>query len=99
MNRIKPFLTWQFFIGVFIGLIIGSTLSLFLYMKNLDIGRIKKDQKLIIQEQQIINKKQDVIIKIFWKIKKEREATEEILEWNKKAFQYEPKEEEHEIEN
>lgn len=62
--KLKRFLTWQFFIIAFpafiIGLILGSTLSLFLYLKNIDVADIKKDHDYLEREYEMLRKKQTI---------------------------------------
>ena len=61
--------TWQFFVGAFIGgltcFIIGIILSTFLYMKNIDIGNVRRDQKYLIKEMKELTKERQAINKIF----------------------------------
>jgi len=82
--------TWQFFVGAFIGgltgLIIGVIGMTYLYMKNIDIGNVRKRQEYLIREVKELTKERQQLNYIF----KERGLIED---WNKKAV-IKPKEEE-----
>ena len=75
---IKQILKWQFFLGIFIGLILGAVLATFLYMKNIDIFEIRKRQEHLIWEVKELRKERQEINYIF----KERGL---IKDWNEKA--------------
>lgn len=60
MRFLKPLLTWQFFLGVFIGLILGAVLATFLYMKNIDIKGIKKDHEYLLKQYEIFKKERAI---------------------------------------
>lgn len=75
---IKHILRWQFFLGIFIGLVLGAILATFLYMKNLDVFEIRKRQEHLIQEVKKLTKEREQINYIF----KERGL---IKDWNEKA--------------
>ena len=76
--KVKPLLKWQFFLGIFIGLILGAVLATFLYMKNIDLGDVRKRQVYLIQEVEKLRKERQELTYIF----KERELIED---WNKDA--------------
>ena len=75
--KTKQLYTWQFFVGAVIGgftfFILGAGLGTFFYMKNIDLGGIKKDQKYLIQEVDELTKERQQINYIF----KERGLIEE----------------------
>ena len=79
---IKRLYKWQLYlIGLIIfifGLIAGSTLSLFFYMKNIDIYNVRKRQDYLIREVKELRKERQQINHIF----KERGL---IKEHNEKA--------------
>lgn len=81
--KTKRLYTWQFFLGVFIGglvcFIIGVIFATFLYMKNIDIFEVRKNQAYLIQEVEELRKEREQINYIF----KERGLIEK---WNKKAI-------------
>lgn len=82
----KRLFKWQLFIAVFIiGLIVGSTLSLFFYMKNVDVFEIRKRQEYLIKEVEELKKERQR----FMYILKEKGL---IKEWNEQAV-IEPEEE------
>ena len=62
---IKPLLKWQFFLGIFIGLIVGAVLATFLYMKNIDLGEVRKNQEYLIKEVRELTKERQAINEIF----------------------------------
>ena len=62
---IKHILKWQFFLGIFIGLVLGAVLATFLYMKNIDIFEIRKRQEDLIQEVKELTKEREQINYIF----------------------------------
>jgi len=74
--------TWQFFVGAFIVgftcFIIGVVYSTFLYMKNIDIGNVRKRQEYLIREVKELRKERQQLNYIF----KERGL---IKDWNEKA--------------
>ena len=88
---IKRLYKWQLYLIAFVififGLIVGSTISLFFYMKNLDIFEIRKRQEELSQEVKELRKEREQIMYIF----KERGLIED---WNKQAIIIEPEEEE-----
>lgn len=57
---IKRLLTWQLFLGFFIGLVLGSTLATFLYMKNIDFASIKKDHEYLKKQYEIFKKERTI---------------------------------------
>lgn len=57
---IKHILKWQFFLGIFIGLVLGAVLATFLYMKNLDVAGIKKDHEYLKKQYEMLKKKQTI---------------------------------------
>lgn len=67
--KTKRLYTWQFFVGAFIGgftcFIIGAVLATFLYMKNIDIGNVRKRQAYLIKEVKELRKERQAIIYIF----------------------------------
>ena len=80
---IKRLYKWQlyliaFFIA-FICFVLGAILATFLYMKNIDIGNVRKHQEYLIKEVKEIRKERQQINYIF----KERGL---IKEYNKKAI-------------
>lgn len=75
----KRFFTWDFFVGILLGILIGAVLATFLYMKNIDIANIRRDQKYLIQEVEELTKERQEINYIF----KERGL---IKDWNKQAI-------------
>ena len=79
---IKRLYKWQLYLIAFIififGLVVGSTISLFFYMKNIDLLDVRKRQEYLIREVKEIRKERQAINYIF----KERGL---IKEWNDKA--------------
>lgn len=75
----KRLFTWDFFVGIFIGMLIGVVLATFLYMKNIDLANIRQDQKYLIQEVKELTKERQEINYIF----KERGLIED---WNEQAI-------------
>ena len=67
--KIRRLYTWQFFVGAFIGgficFILGAVLGTFLYMKNIDLGEVRKNQEYLIQEVGELTKERQAINKIF----------------------------------
>ena len=67
--KTKQLYTWQFFVGAFIGgftfFILGAVLGTFLYMKNIDIGNVRKRQDYLIQEVKELTKERQGINHIF----------------------------------
>lgn len=87
--KIKRLLTWQFLVGFimfFVGLIIGSILSLFFYIKNVDVFAVRERQEYLIQEVEELNKEREDIVYIL----REKGL---IQDWNEKALIIEPEEE------
>lgn len=80
---IKRLYKWQLyliaFIIAFVFFILGAILGTFLFMKNIDLGGIRKNQAYLIQEVDELNKERREIMYIF----KEREL---IKEWNEQAI-------------
>ena len=76
---IKQILKWQFFLGIFIGLVLGAVLATFLYMKNIDIFEVRKNQDYLTREVKELRKEREEINYIF----KERGL---IKEHNKQAI-------------
>lgn len=76
-------LTWQFFIGAVIGgfvcFILGAVLATFLYIKNIDIANVRKNQAYLIQEVKELRKEREELMYIF----REKGLIEE---WNEKAI-------------
>jgi len=74
---IKRLYKWQLyliaFIIAFVFFILGAVLGTFLYMKNIDIGNVRKRQDYLIREVKEINKERGEIMYIF----KERELIKE----------------------
>ena len=87
--KTKRLYTWQFFVGAVIGgftcFILGAVLATFLYMKNIDIFEVRKNQDYLIQEVKELTKERQEINHIFkeWGL---------IKDWNEKAV-IKPKEE------
>ncbi|TES91637.1 MAG: hypothetical protein E3J87_07340 [Candidatus Cloacimonadota bacterium] len=75
----KRLYTWQFFVGVFIGLVLGAVLATFLYMKNIDMGNVRKRQEYLIREVRELRKERGQINYIF----KERGL---IKDWNEQVI-------------
>lgn len=73
----KCLLTYQFFIGAVIGgficFILGAVLATFLYLKNIDVANIRRDQEYLIQEVEELRKERQELTYIF----KERELIKE----------------------
>jgi len=67
--KIRRLYTWQFFVGAFIGgftcFILGAVLATFLYVKNIDIFEVRKNQAYLIQEVGELTKERQAINKIF----------------------------------
>jgi len=80
---IKQILKWQLFLGIFIGLILGAVLATFLYIKNIDLGNVRKRQTYLIQEVEELKKERQQIMYIF----RERGLIED---WNQRAIVVEP---------
>lgn len=76
---IKHLFKWQFFLGIFIGLVFGAVLVTFLFMKNIDVFEVRKNQKYLIQEVEELRKERGQINYIF----KERGLIED---WNEQAI-------------
>ena len=76
---IKHILKWQFFLGIFIGLVFGAVLATFLFMKNIDIFDVRKRQEYLIQEVEQLRKERQEINYIF----RERGLIED---WNEEAI-------------
>ena len=79
---IKQILKWQFFFGVFIGLILGAVLATFLYMKNIDIDGIRKDHEYLKEQYEMLKKKQTISNNISDYIDEAKAMTE----WNEEAI-------------
>ena len=57
---IKHILKWQFFLGAFIGLVLGAVLATFLYMKNIDVAGIREDHEYLKKQYEMLKKKQTI---------------------------------------
>ena len=79
---IKRLYKWQLYLIAFIiafaSFIFGAVLGTFLYMKNIDIGNVRKRQAYLIREVKELTKERQAINKIF----KERGLIED---WNEDA--------------
>ena len=66
---IKRLYKWQLYLIAFIififGLVMGSTISLFFYMKNIDLLDVRKRQEYLIREVKEIRKERQQINHIF----------------------------------
>ena len=66
---IKRLYKWQLyliaFIIAFVSFILGAVLGTFLYMKNIDLGNVKKRQAYLIREVKELTKERQAINKIF----------------------------------
>lgn len=78
---IKHILRWQFFLDVFIGLILGAVLATFLFMKNIDVARIKKDHEYLGKQYEILKKEQTISNNISDYVDKAKA----MAKWNEKA--------------
>lgn len=76
---IKRLFTWNFFMGILCGILIGAVLATFLYMKNIDIFEVRKNQAYLMQEVKELTKERQEINYIF----KERGL---IKDWNKRVI-------------
>jgi len=79
---IKRLYKWQLYLIAFIIAIVffvlGVVLGTFLYMKNIDIGNVRKRQEYLIKEVEQLRKERQELMYIF----RERGLIEE---WNEKA--------------
>ena len=79
---IKCLYKWQLcliaFLIAFIGFILGAVLTTFLYMKNIDLLKVRERQEYLIQEVKELRKERQAINYIF----KERGLIED---WNEEA--------------
>ena len=66
---IKRLYKWQLYLIAFIiavvCFILGAVLATFLYMKNIDIGNVKKRQEYLIREVKELTKERQAINEIF----------------------------------
>jgi len=72
---IKQILKWQFFLGIFIGLVLGAVL----YLKNIDSANVRRDQKYLIKEIEELRKERQELMYNF-------EERGLIKDWNEQAI-------------
>lgn len=82
-SMIKRLFTWDFFMGILFGILIGAVLATFLYMKNVDIFKVRERQEYLIKEVEELRKEREAIIHTF----KEKDLIED---WNRQAVVVEP---------
>ena len=79
---IKRLYKWQLYLIAFViaivFFILGAVLGTFLYMKNIDIGNVRKRQAYLIREVEELRKEREELLYIF----KERGLIEE---WNEQV--------------
>ena len=67
--KTRQLYTWQFFLGAIIGgficFILGAVLATFLYMKNIDLLKVRERQEYLIREVKEIRKERQAINYIF----------------------------------
>lgn len=80
---IKRLYKWQLyliaFIIAFVSFVLGAVLATFLYMKNIDLGNVRRNQEYLIQEVEELTKEREQLMYIF----KERGL---IKEWNRQVI-------------
>jgi len=79
---IKHILRWQFFLGIFIGLIFGAVLATFFYVKNIDVAGIREDHEYLRKQYEMLKKEQVISDNISDYI----DRAKTIMEWNEQAI-------------
>ena len=77
--KVKRLFTWDFFVGIFLGILIGAVLATFLYMKNVDLFKVRERQEYLIEEVKELRRERRAILAIF----EERDLIED---WNRQAI-------------